>query len=469
MFNAEQSFPSHLAISMSDYNVVRQVVGLLEVNIINPDVAAESNDGPTTQESASLSEAEKTVKERVYAAYLLLQSGSIEEAVASLRELVDAQDPVLDIHHRQMAVARDMLAAGLYGIGPIDEAREQYEKVAEIRTVSLGPEDVLTLHSKCNVGIVLWVLDQREEACQLLDETYRIQERVNSLHHRGTISTMQNLAFMLHFSERSWEAQKLQKRVVDAQLEYRLPGDPDLLKSAILLGAIYSDMEWWKEAEPIYRLVVDSRIALQGLESPATIASTANLIRAIQGQGRLDEAEQLCRDIVERSSRVSGPEAPPTLRNKFSLSTIFRDKGDYDAALHLQEEILSVEKTVYREEDGDSLTTMRGIAATLRQAGKRDELENQLKDLISIGEKAHGPSRLAVLHDKLDLAALYCERSSWDTALEVIDGVVVDSDQSSAQDNDNLYERLREISFILLQHGKLSVWSSLSNSREPLA
>lgn len=452
---------------MSDYNGLAQVVGVLEVNLTDPNAPPESNDSPTTQESASPSEAENIIKERVQLSYSLLLSGSYGEAVAILQEIVDVQDPMLDIQHWRMASARHLLAAGLCGIGRPGEAREQFEKVVEIRTVSLGPEHALTLRSKCHVGIVMWMVGEYEEACQMLDETYRMQEKMNSLHHPWTISTMQNLAFMLHFSERSWEAQKVQRRVVDAQIEHRQTGDPQLLKSVILLGTIYYDMRWWKEAEPIYRLVVDGRTALEGLESPATIASTANLITAIQGQGRLDEAEQLCRDILERSSRVSGPEAPPTLRNKFNLSNIFRDKGNYDMALHLQEEILNTEKTVYGEEDGRTLATSRGIVATLRRAGKLDEAENKLKDVISIGQKAPGPSQLASLHDRIQLGFVYCEMGSWDTAEEVVDGVVVDWYQLSAEDSAGLIEELREVTSALLVHGRISAWNRFTFG-EPL-
>lgn len=264
-----------------------------------------------------------------------------------------------------MASARELLGVGLYARSRNDEALEQFQQLAKIRAACLGAEHPLTLQSRCNIGIVLWALGQRNEACQVFDETYRAQEKANTLCHRGTISTMQILAFMYHFSERSFEAQKVQKRVVDALVKFCEPGDGDLLKSTILLSAIYRDMEWWKEAEPICRLVVMA-VQQQGIESPATIASTANLIQTIEEQGRLDEAAQLCRDIVERSSMVSGPESPPTLRNKFQLTKILRAKGGHEAALSVLEEIFSTERVLYGDDDEDTINAMRGIITSTK-------------------------------------------------------------------------------------------------------
>lgn len=81
-----------------------------------------------------------------------------------------------------------------------------------------------------------------------------------------------------------------------------------------------------------------------------------------------------------------------------------------------------------------------------------------LKDLITVCQKAPESNESAVLHDRIELGLLYCEMESWGIAEAIIGGVVIDWLQTT-QDNDALYERLKEAKSVLLTDGKISAWN----------
>jgi tetratricopeptide (TPR) repeat protein len=79
----------------------------------------------------------------------------------------------------------------------------------------------------------------------------------------------------------------------------------------------------YKEAEELFREVLEILQRVQGKEHPYTLDSMHGLACAIRRQGRYEEAERRLRDLLEIERRVRGPEHPVTLDHTNCLAECY--------------------------------------------------------------------------------------------------------------------------------------------------
>lgn len=443
---------------MPDLMSLIGVLGLLEMRIVpEQDLAGEYADNQEAMEKLqslvplASDNTTESYDKKAQLATLYLQTGSFDQAVPLLRDTLDGRRRLLGSDHPAIIHTEELLACALYAQGETVDALKEFQAACAIRTRTPGTEDGWTVQNMFNTGIVTWHIGEHQEACDIMSKTYKMSERVHGPHHPSTLSAMENSSFMYHFVERSWEAQKVQQKVVNVRLHDLPHDDGAILKSAILLGKICMDKEWWEDCEKTYSLIVELRTNLQGTDSPETLASKANLATAVQKKGRLDEAERICLEISDVARTEFGPESPVALRCKLRLATILSDKGEHIKALAIQREVLQIQEQVLGSSHEDTCCTLSNLSETLVELEQYDEAVTASKRLVSALEQRLGVCDPESLSARLDLSMLLARIDLIDEAEDIIANVI--SRCEGAEDSELLF-KLRKAVNVLLQHGR---------------
>jgi tetratricopeptide (TPR) repeat protein len=112
-------------------------------------------------------------------------------------------------------------------------------------------------------------------------------------------SGLNNLAQLLHATNRLSEAEPLMRRVVEIfEISYG-PQHPNLATSLNNLAMLLQDTNRLSEAEPLYRRALAIDEASYGSEHPNVARDLNNLAQLLQATNRLAEAEPLMRRMVE--------------------------------------------------------------------------------------------------------------------------------------------------------------------------
>ncbi|KAE8374176.1 hypothetical protein BDV26DRAFT_50218 [Aspergillus bertholletiae] len=449
---------------MSEYMNLVRVTGVLEMRIVperySPNEYADNQEAMAKLQQLMPRATENTaenIDKKAQLASLYLESGCHDQAAIFLAEALDARRSLWGWGYPKTIQTQELLACAFYAQGRIEDAMEQFEAAGRIIVQSLGTEHVLAIQNMFNRGVVMWQLGKCGGACDTLHQAYKISKRIHGLHHRWTLSTMENLAFMYHFTERPWEAQKIQQQVVDVRLQVSPCDDSSLLKSAVLLGKIYMDMEWWKETEATYRIIVELREKLQGTESPAVLASKANLVTALQKQGRLDQAEKLSIEVLNASNVTLGPESPVTMRNQLRLATILGDRGEYTKALKIQQEVLETQEKLFEDFNDEIRHTLSDISVTFMKLNRYDEAVTVCQRVISALDQHLGMYNPASLSTRIDLAYMFSQIDRLDEAESTVLGVL--NNYGQVQDDSELLSKLREVINTLLQYGRTATFN----------
>jgi tetratricopeptide (TPR) repeat protein len=170
------------------------------------------------------------------------------------------------------------------------------------------------------------------------------------------------------------------------------------------IGAIYSALGEYQEAEKQYAHALEIRRRVLGGRHPETLASMYDMAKALNGVGKLRESEMMHRRVLELRRRVLGEKHRDTLMSLSELGCILRGTGKLQESEKVLRKALEVQLPLLGEEDKDTLHSMWSLATTLRVEGKFDEAEEIAKRLLDIERRVRGEEDLETVNAMANLA-----------------------------------------------------------------
>jgi tetratricopeptide (TPR) repeat protein len=98
------------------------------------------------------------------------------------------------------------------------------------------------------------------------------------------------------------------------------------------LARVYMEQERYKEAESLFKKVLEVRDAGGSFEEAQRADSLHYLASVYVKQNRSGQAEPLYRRALEIRDRVLGPKAEQTLITAYNLAQVCAEQGNYDEA-----------------------------------------------------------------------------------------------------------------------------------------
>ena len=185
-----------------------------------------------------------------------------------------------------------------------------------------------------------WSIDHFRCLEQRLDFARRISENGDIFRpeHPDTLSSLNNLAGLLHKKGDYAAAESLHCRALEARERILGPEHPDTLASLNNLAVLLSDKGDDAAAEPLYRRALEAQERIFGPYHLHTLRSLKNLALLLKYKGDAAAAEPLYRRALEARERILGPEHPKTLSVLNNLAPLLNATGRLAEAVVLLRE-----------------------------------------------------------------------------------------------------------------------------------
>ena len=157
-------------------------------------------------------------------------------------------------------------------------------------------------------------------------------ERVLGAEHQDTLTSVHNLAGLLHAKGDYAGAESLSRRALQMREKVLGAEHPDTLGSVNALASLLQAKGDYASAEPLLRRALEVGERLLGAEHPFTLASINNLAGLLAARGDNAIAETLYRRVLEASERLMGAEHPDTLTCVNNLANVLQARWDCAAA-----------------------------------------------------------------------------------------------------------------------------------------
>ncbi len=358
-----------------------------------------------------------TLSSLMHSAWLLRQTGKLDEAEALFRRILATRRRLLGHDHLDTTRTMNDLAAVLEFQGKLEEAEELHRAALANLQRLLGPESLDTITSMGNLASVLSAEGKLEEAGALMRERLETARRVLGPDHRDTLRAMSSYTWLLGMQGQYAEALQLSREVYEG--DRRMLGDdhPETIVALANLSVAYSSLGRLEEAEPLMWEVAERARRVLGPEHPETLIALNMLAGVLNTRGRYAEAEPLLREALAGSRQARGPDHIDSLYAMNSLAQCLQLQEKRAEAEELYRQTLAGCQHALGAENPYTLTAMLNLGTALVEDRRFDEAEELLQHVVHHRERLFGPRQIDTLHAKLQLAILEFERGALDDAL----------------------------------------------------
>ncbi|MFJ9359318.1 tetratricopeptide repeat protein [Streptomyces mirabilis] len=237
------------------------------------------------------------------------------------------------------AQAAELAARYLQSQGMFIQARREFERVLDLRREVLGPDHLETITTMHNLASVLHDLGELGEAERLRTHVWRALERVQGAEHHDTLTARHELGRLLHDRGQLDAAEEHLRTVFEARRQAGGHEDPDALAARHELARVLHDRGDLEGARQEYRALVSIRLRLLGEDHPRTVTARHNLACVLYDLGRLREAQDECLPTWEVRKRLYGSAHPKTMATAHLLATVLYGLSSNAEACRILEEV----------------------------------------------------------------------------------------------------------------------------------
>ncbi len=223
----------------------------------------------------------------------LLGLGRNAEAVAALRNIVDASARIAGLDPEIGIQARHNLASALRTSGEFAESERLLRELLAERSARHGPDHPLTLYTRNNLAAAIQLQGRDAEAEAEFRAVLEARRRVLGPEHLSTLTTAQNLGNLLLQHKRYAEAEPLARE--NAEIAERVFGaeHPRTQMAQNSLAYLLEDLGELDAAEAMHRRILalqEARLAAGESIDSELLATRNNLAMLLSRKGEHAEA-----------------------------------------------------------------------------------------------------------------------------------------------------------------------------------
>lgn len=309
------------------------------------------------------------------------------------------------------AVASFHLDAGRFAA-----AEPLFRRALDVRERTLGPEHPDTLSSLNNLAYVLDSIADYAGAEPLYRRALEAEERLRGPDHPSTLCVLNNLAFLLANQGKNSGAEALYRRALAASEGVLGPDAPGTLFTVNNLASLLLAKEDLDGAEQLYRRALDTCTRVLGPEHPRTIGCINNLTTVLSRKGDDAGAEPALRRALEASERTLGPDHPDTLFSVNNLAILLVRKGDLAGAESLARRALEGRERALGAEHPDTLFSLVNVAEVLLRKDDLSGAEALFRRALEVRERTLGGEHPDTVFSLNKVADLHLRTGDWDAA-----------------------------------------------------
>lgn len=228
------------------------------------------------------------------------------------------------------------------------------------------------------------------EAEPLLRQIVASEEANYGPDHPHLAPALNNLACLLHATNRLAEAETLFRRALRLQEVNFSPTDQRTAFGLNSLAALLKDTSRVVEAEPLLRRALAINEESLGLHHPLVAAALNNLSELLYDTGRAAEAEPLLRRALTIQETALGPNHPDVAVAAINLGGLLIDAKRFEEAERLLRRALAIEEDSFGTNHPTVATSLNSLANLLQATGRTSEAEQLMRRALTIDEASLG-------------------------------------------------------------------------------
>ena len=266
------------------------------------------------------------------------------------------------------------------------------------------------------LGVLLSAKALHAEAEPLKRRALAIDEMRLGPDHPGVATKLNNLARLLHDTNRLAEAEPLMRRALAIDEKSFGPDHPRVAIRLNNLAGLLQATSRLAEAEPLMRRALAIAEKSLGPDHPEVGTKLNNLATLLQDTNRLSEAEPLIRRGISIFEKSFGPEHPNVATALNNLAGLLRATKRLAEAEPLLRRALAIDEKSFGLDHPDVATTLNNLAELLRATNRLPEAEPLMRRALTIDEKSFGPEHPNVVIRLNNLAHLLLATDRLDEA-----------------------------------------------------
>ncbi|MDA0214636.1 MAG: serine/threonine-protein kinase [Planctomycetota bacterium] len=278
-------------------------------------------------------------------------------------------------------------------IGEYAKALEHIQSEAKIIESLYAPSDLRVLKVQNELGNVLLLSDRVDEAAPIFEKVLEVRRLSLGEDDPATLASMHNLAWLRNEQGRPKEAEELYLQVVVKKQSILGADDKSTLRSMDNLADVQRRIGKLNEARATLEETVAQRTKGSGIDAPDTLLSRNNLCMVLKAKGDIAASEESFQANVNDMDRVLGVDHPFTLIAQNNLAAILRDSKRLAEAEEIYRMIFPRFEKRYGPNAKYTLTVQGNLAMVLEMQEEFAEaetiyLENLARKRQTLGDKA---------------------------------------------------------------------------------
>jgi tetratricopeptide (TPR) repeat protein len=315
-------------------------------------------------------------------------AGDYARAESLLRRAFDA-DVAIARRAQDVANRRLMTAAKTRAdLGELDLAQLRYAAAAEDfqKAANLVPaaEALVRTGYLNSAGLAALHAADFPLASTALAEALRIRERLLAPEHPDVAVSLNNLALLLHDTNRPSEAEPLFRRALAIDEKSYGPDHPHVANDLNSLAELLRDTNRLSGAEPLFRRALAIYEKSYGPDHPEVAIVLGNLALLLQDTNRLSEAEPLFRRALAIDEKSYGPDHPTVATDLNNLALLLHDTNRLSEAEPLYRRALAIAEKSYGPDHPDVAIDLNNLARLLHDTNRPSEAEPLLFDRVNL-------------------------------------------------------------------------------------
>ena len=229
-----------------------------------------------------------------------------------------------------------------FDLGQFSQAKEHGQRELEIRTKSLGLNQVDVGQSYNNLGAVYKCIGELEQAKNYHQRALEIRLSALGPRHVDVAKSYNNLCLVYEDMGELEQAKDYHQRALEIRMKELGPTHVHVGASYNNLGTVYQNMGELEMAKDYHKRALQIAIKALGPTHVDVGRSYNNLGTLYQNMGKLEKAIDFYQRSLEIKIKALGPTHVNVGGSYNNLGTVFQDMGDLKNAKHYHERALEI-------------------------------------------------------------------------------------------------------------------------------
>jgi hypothetical protein len=280
------------------------------------------------------------------------------------------------------------------------------QRALAIDEASYGSDHPNVATALNNLAQLLHDTNRLEEAEPLMRRALAIDEASYGIEHPNVAGSLNNLAQLLKATNRLADAETLMRRALAIDEASYGPDQPEVARDLSNLASLLYATNRLAEAEPLMRRVVWNFEISLGNEHPNVAAALNNLAQLLQATKRPAEAEPLMLRALAIDEASYGNDHPEVARDLNNLAALLQATNRLAEAEPLMRRALAIDVASYGNENPNVAIRLSNLASLLQATNRLAEAEPLMRRALAIDVASYGSEHPNVARNLNNLAAL---------------------------------------------------------------